>query len=342
MGSRPCLCIALAKVSSAGASPAVGFKKSEAARVAGHAAISPAMGVSGTAARSDVQRPSNNNPCGRNADMSSIDSSTAATADASGSFTVSIENFNGGRDGSRQVTMKVDASGTGDNFVAGTVSANGQAAPRGTGTEQITASLPSGTQCTGGASGNLCIASFTTAGGFGNCVVVQQAGAGGGGAATPANGNGNNNGNNAGNNNAGNDNTNNGGNAGNNNGGNAGNNNGGNGGNVGNNNNDDNAAGNGNNNGGGNGNGNGNRNRGGNGNANKRNAAGNEVQTRNTRKVRHKPCIILTSVFVESSDMAFRDGAWQHEFSFSSNKAGYSYEKYEFYFSHHSSTDYNA
>ena len=34
--------------------------------------------------------------------------------------------------------------------------------------------LPAGTTCTGGASKNLCLVSFTTAGGFGNCVVVQQ------------------------------------------------------------------------------------------------------------------------------------------------------------------------
>jgi hypothetical protein len=63
--------------------------------VSAHAAISPALGVSGTAARSDVQRPSNNNPCGRTNVASAIDSSTAVTADASGSFTVDIENFNG-------------------------------------------------------------------------------------------------------------------------------------------------------------------------------------------------------------------------------------------------------
>jgi hypothetical protein len=90
-----------------------------------------------------------------------------------------------GKDGSRQVTMTVDATGTGAKFVAGKVTANGQAAPATTGTEKITASLPAGTTCTGGASKNKCLASFTTAGGFGNCVVVQQ-GAGGGAAAGAA------------------------------------------------------------------------------------------------------------------------------------------------------------
>ena len=34
--------------------------------------------------------------------------------------------------------------------------------------------LPAGTACTGGATGNKCLVSFTTAGGFGNCVAVSQ------------------------------------------------------------------------------------------------------------------------------------------------------------------------
>jgi hypothetical protein len=94
--------------------------------------------------------------------------------------------FPSGKDGSRSVTMTVDAAGTGAKFVAGKVTTNGDAAPATTGTQKITASLPAGTKCTGGASGDLCLASFTTAGGFGNCVVVQQ-GAGGGAAAGGAN-----------------------------------------------------------------------------------------------------------------------------------------------------------
>jgi hypothetical protein len=75
--------------------------------------------------------------------------------------------------------MTVDATGTGAKFVAGKVTTNGDAAPATTGTQKITASLPAGTKCTGGAAGDLCLASFTTAGGFGNCVVVQQGAAGG-------------------------------------------------------------------------------------------------------------------------------------------------------------------
>lgn len=64
-------------------------------QVAAHAAINPALGVSGTAARNDVERPSNNNPCGGVDIAGAIDGSTAVQADASGSFTVDVENFNG-------------------------------------------------------------------------------------------------------------------------------------------------------------------------------------------------------------------------------------------------------
>ena len=42
------------------------------------------------------------------------------------------------------------------------------------GSQPLTVSLPAGTKCTGGNTGNLCLVSFTTAGRFGNCVVVQQ------------------------------------------------------------------------------------------------------------------------------------------------------------------------
>ncbi|KAG6841503.1 hypothetical protein C0991_010361 [Blastosporella zonata] len=86
-------------------------------------------------------------------------------------------------DGSRQVTLTVDATGVGKTFVAGTVTTNGDLAPTNVGSQQITASLPAGTKCTGGAAGNLCLAAFKTAGGFGNCVVVQQGSATGSAAA---------------------------------------------------------------------------------------------------------------------------------------------------------------
>ncbi|KAF8068977.1 hypothetical protein FPV67DRAFT_1415070 [Lyophyllum atratum] len=159
------------------------------AQVHAHAALAPALGVTGAPKRSDVQRPSTASPCGKASVAATIDKSTPVVAAADGSFTVTATNFNGGKDGSRQVTMTVDATGAGKKFVAGTVSKNGVLAPATTGSEQITATLPAGTKCTGGAAGNLCLASFKTAGGFGNCVVVQQGAAaaagGAAGAATP-------------------------------------------------------------------------------------------------------------------------------------------------------------
>lgn len=108
--------------------------------------------------------------------------------------------------------MKVDTAGTGRNLVDGTVSKNGQKgscilqlqrtsarwkdseltyvtavqAPTSTGTEQITAALPANAKCAGGAAKNLCLVSFTSVGGFGNCVVIQQDGAASNGNTTAA------------------------------------------------------------------------------------------------------------------------------------------------------------
>jgi hypothetical protein len=147
------------------------------AQVQAHAAIAPALGLAAAPKRSDVQRPSTAKGCGNVNVAQTINTSTPVVAAADGSFTVTVTNFNGGRDGSRQVTMTVDATGAGTKFVAGTVTKNGQAAPASTGSEQITAKLPAGTKCTGGSKGNLCVASFKTIAGFGNCVVVQQGGA---------------------------------------------------------------------------------------------------------------------------------------------------------------------
>jgi hypothetical protein len=138
----------------------------------GHAMVTPAMGVSGKASRSNVQRPSTAKPCG-NANIA-IDSAQTVAANAQGVFTVTAQNFNGGKDGSRQFTMQVDAAGTGKNFVAGQVTKNGDLAPKDVGTQQLTASLPAGTKCTGGQSKNRCLVSFKNASGFGNCVVVSQ------------------------------------------------------------------------------------------------------------------------------------------------------------------------
>jgi hypothetical protein len=40
--------------------------------------------------------------------------------------------------------------------------------------QSVTVQLPMDTKCTGGVGKNLCVASFITTAGFGNCVVVKQ------------------------------------------------------------------------------------------------------------------------------------------------------------------------
>ncbi|KAF8155571.1 hypothetical protein B0H34DRAFT_675744 [Crassisporium funariophilum] len=152
-----------------------------------HAAVSPVLGVSGTPVRGNVERPSTANPCGSGVNIASeLDSSTAVAASAAGVVNAVAINFNGGADGSRKVTAKVDATGKGTNFVAMTVTTNGDAAPASVGSQPIVASLPAGTKCTGGANGNLCLVQFTTSAGFGNCVAVSQGAAAAAGGATAA------------------------------------------------------------------------------------------------------------------------------------------------------------
>ncbi|KAI0251236.1 hypothetical protein BJV78DRAFT_1213598 [Lactifluus subvellereus] len=131
-----------------------------------HAAISPALGVKGNPVRNDVQRPSNGKPCGNVNIAQNIDTSTPVVADANGTFSASITNFNPGADGSRSIkTVQVDASGTGNNLVAAKMLVNGDAAPASDSTQQLTVQLPAGTTCAGGAGKDLCIASFTTTAG---------------------------------------------------------------------------------------------------------------------------------------------------------------------------------
>jgi len=141
----------------------------------GHALIAPMLGVArNPPIRDDVQRPSNEKPCGEIDIARTIDTSRAVELGGDGTFNVTVTSFNAGRDGSRQVTLKIDPTGTGRNFVAGTIKKNGDLDPASTGDQQVIAALPANTTCTGGQSRDLCLASFTTASGFGNCVVVKQ------------------------------------------------------------------------------------------------------------------------------------------------------------------------
>ncbi|KAJ7693228.1 hypothetical protein B0H17DRAFT_1132692 [Mycena rosella] len=151
-----------------------------------HAMPSPALGVSGLPARSDVQRPSTSSPCGSVNIASSVDNSTAVPAAADGTVMLNITNYNPGADGSRSVSVMVDPTGTGKKFVAATVTKNGDLAPTGTGTEQIKLSLPAGIQCSGGKAGNLCLLSVKSTADFGGCAVVSQLAASSGSATASA------------------------------------------------------------------------------------------------------------------------------------------------------------
>ncbi|KAI1784549.1 hypothetical protein LXA43DRAFT_1066673 [Ganoderma leucocontextum] len=142
-----------------------------------HAAISPVLGVSGTPVRSDVQRPTNARPCGRTNVADTFETSDTITMDADNTFNATITNFNKGVDGSREiVSALVDVTGTGEQFdQTATVQENGTRNPKDLGSEQLTIALPQA--CSGGQDENKCLVSLKTAGGFGNCVVVQNAAA---------------------------------------------------------------------------------------------------------------------------------------------------------------------
>jgi len=149
-------------------------------QASGHAIVTPALGVKGNGSRNNVERPSTGKPCGK-ASLTAIDTSTPAIAAADGTVQMTITNFNGGVDGSREIkSSTIDETGTGKSFkaaTANTVTKNGDKAPPKPGSQQLTVNLPTGTKCTGGKNKNLCLMSLTTDGGFGNCVVIQQGGA---------------------------------------------------------------------------------------------------------------------------------------------------------------------
>jgi len=142
-------------------------------QVRAHCFISPGLGVSGVGVRNDVQKPSTASPCGT-ASLADIDSSTAAVA-TNGLFNAVATNFNAGKDGSTALqSATLDTTGTGKSF-SGTVTIvkNGVAAPSSVAPANLQLQLPPGTTCTGGKSGNLCLVSTVTDGGFGNCMVVS-------------------------------------------------------------------------------------------------------------------------------------------------------------------------
>jgi hypothetical protein len=149
-------------------------------QVNAHAIINPAIGVTGTPSRNDVQRPSAANGCGNVNVASVLGTSTAVPVSANGTFNVTVQNFNQGEDGSREIaTALVDTTATGKSFpVTANITKNGIKNPTDDTSQEIDVSFPAGTTCTGGASGNECLVSFTTDSGFGNCVLVSQAATG--------------------------------------------------------------------------------------------------------------------------------------------------------------------
>lgn len=150
-----------------------------------HAAIAPVLGVQGTPQRSDVLRANNN--CG-GGNVGAIDSSTALPVDGNGVVSgLTIINFNGGGDGSRNIkSVSVNTDGSGQSFTPAQVTQNGDPNPSNTGSEPLTVQLPANTKCGGGATKDKCLLSLTTTAGFGNCVVIQQSGGGNNNAAAAA------------------------------------------------------------------------------------------------------------------------------------------------------------
>jgi len=90
-----------------------------------------------------------------------------------GQIPVTATNFNTGVDGSRQiVTALIDPTGTGNNFQAASVSTNGDNNPTNVGSQPIVVNVPDALKAR---TGRMLI-SLTTAGGFGNCVVIESDG----------------------------------------------------------------------------------------------------------------------------------------------------------------------
>ncbi|KAJ7857079.1 hypothetical protein B0H14DRAFT_3864797 [Mycena olivaceomarginata] len=136
---------------------------------------SPALFLVAHQSPTTLQCLSTAKPCGNTDIASNLDKATAVPVEADGSTVMlNVTNFNAGADGSRYVSVLVDPTGTGKNFVAAKVTKNGDPAPKTNGGDKVTLSLPAGTKCTGGKTGNLCLLSVKSTAGFGACTVVSQ------------------------------------------------------------------------------------------------------------------------------------------------------------------------
>ncbi|KAF7309410.1 hypothetical protein MIND_00311800 [Mycena indigotica] len=143
--------------------------------VQAHASPVPMLGIKGTPQRNQVQRPSTSSPCGNVNIANTIDSSESVPLESDGTtLRLNITNYNAGGDGSRKVSVLVDPTGTGKDFVAANVTKNGDPAPKNNGADIVTIELPAGTKCTGGGKGNLCLLSVKSSAGFGGCTLASQ------------------------------------------------------------------------------------------------------------------------------------------------------------------------
>jgi len=138
-------------------------------QVQGHAIITPALG--GGTARSDVKLIFPNAPCGLGVDIASAMSNTQAIPVTNGAIQATITNFNGLLDGSREVTAKIDPTGTGQNFQEATVTTNGDRVPLDVGSQPLEIQVPAGMQST---NGMMLISLKTASGIFGNCIAASD------------------------------------------------------------------------------------------------------------------------------------------------------------------------
>ncbi|KAK6977653.1 hypothetical protein R3P38DRAFT_3236742 [Favolaschia claudopus] len=129
--------------------------------------------------RNGAQRPSDDKPCGTVDIASNIGKAAAipVTVGADGaSVSLNMTNYKGGADGSRKVSVIIDPTGTGKNFVKADVAKNGDpyALKEATGSNLITVALPAGTKCTGAKEKNHCLVFVKSTAGFGACTVASS------------------------------------------------------------------------------------------------------------------------------------------------------------------------
>ncbi|KAH9941824.1 uncharacterized protein BXZ73DRAFT_75004 [Epithele typhae] len=143
-------------------------------QVQAHTVIQPMLGLGRDAVRNDAFEPADNQLCGNVDIASTFDSSPTIAVKSDHTFQATIRNFNSGVDGSRQIVeAKFDPTGTGNSFQDMKILINGQRSPSDeSGSEQVFFQLLG--DCKGGANGKKCLVALKAAGGFGNCIVVEQ------------------------------------------------------------------------------------------------------------------------------------------------------------------------